>query len=164
MSSDFQHQSKHASYSGTSTSGWRFQPHIGIVGLESHLKLRSFTGYHPEDTLQCRTASWQTEEGISVLLSPAPGLLAPALAHHFERLASLYFLELIAKGWARSGDPIRWLQHWPARAEAPAPHDEDRFERVWMAPWALPASGTPPARSAVSTPEALAGFALESAG
>lgn len=109
--------------------------------------------------MQCLATAWRTEEGVSVLLSPAPGMPAPTLAHHFERLASLYFLELVARGWARSGKPVRWLQHWPARAEAPAPHHQDRFERVWMIPWATPAQGVPPARAVISAREALAGFA-----
>lgn len=109
--------------------------------------------------MQCLATAWRTEEGVSVLLSPAPGMPAPTLAHHFERLASLYFLELVARGWARSGKPVRWLQHWPARAEAPAPHHQDRFERVWMIPWATPAQGVPPARAVISAREALVGFA-----
>jgi hypothetical protein len=138
--------------------GWRFRPHVTTVGLERHLKLRSFPGFHPEDTLQCRAAAWETEEGVSVVLSPAPGLPAPTLARHFERFANLYFLELVARGWTRSGRPVRWLLHWPARAEAPAPHHEDRFERVWMTPWAVHQAGAPLERAPVSAGEALAGF------
>jgi hypothetical protein len=163
MSSESNHIPQFPVSTGTSSLGWRFLPHVGTPGLDKRLKLRSFTGFHPEDTLQCRAAAWHTEEGLNVLLSPAPGLRAPALAYHFERLASLYFIELIARGAVRSAEVVKWVQHWPARAEAPAPHDTDRFERVLMTPWALPATGAPPARVTVSAAEALSGLLAEAA-
>ena len=153
------HLSGYSACTGTSTLAWRFRPCVSTAGLEKLLKLRSFAGYHPEDTIQCRVAAWQTSEGMSALLSPPPGMSVPALACHFERLANLYFLELVARGWTCAGGPVRWLLHWPARADGPAPHHEDRFERVWVTPWAAPISGVPPARAIVSAEEALAGFA-----
>lgn len=158
MNAPSRHLSCYSSYTGASSRGWRFRPYTSTVGLDAKLKMRSFAGYHPEDTLQCRAAAWVTEEGLSVLLSPAPGLPAPALSRHFERLASLYFLELVARGLVQRDRPVRWHQHWPARDAAPDAHRQDRFERVWVTPFAVHTCGAPPARDTVSAGEALAGL------
>jgi hypothetical protein len=137
----------------------RFPPVTRTPGLEPRLQSRYFAGFEPEDTVFCRVASWHHDKEVTVLLSPAPGETGLQLANAFEQVANHYYIEMLAKRRVSARTAIRWVQHWPARAGAPAPRDEDHFENVQLQPEAgrLKLS----ARQLISAADALAGLANE---
>lgn len=136
-------------------------------GLAGHLAPRQFAGFHPEDTQQCLAAAWRGPDGVHALLSPGPWLSGPALARQFGQLARLYYVELVARRWLHWGEPVVWLQHWPARAGVPAwvasgawaaTAATDQFERVWLRAWEWPGPPGPLRRRRWTPAAALAGL------
>jgi len=135
----------------------RFPPLIRVEGLARRLKARQFVGFHEEDTLECQVLVWKAVDKVHVVLSPGR-LSGHILAQQFERLASLYYLELLARGLVPAGESVCWIQHWPARQGAPIPYDADQFEQVLMTPWAFPIRKLPAQRRYLTDAEALLGL------